>query len=123
MNEEFGKDCQSKGNSVKRSGPFNEPPDSEIEVALLIPRKSALMTLSFFQEETSKEKKISAEVEGGTVFDDSFDLSRVDAQEVVFRTCEKLRELRCTEKACKNNGYELSVPKTLRIFSARLPLA
>ena len=29
MNEGFGKDFYSKGNSVKRSGPFNEPPDSE----------------------------------------------------------------------------------------------
>ena len=29
VNEGFGKDFHRKGNSVKRSGPFNEPPDSE----------------------------------------------------------------------------------------------
>ena len=29
MNEGFGKDFYKKGNSVKRSGPFSEPPDSE----------------------------------------------------------------------------------------------
>ena len=29
MNEGFGKDFYRKGNSVKRSGPFSEPPDSE----------------------------------------------------------------------------------------------
>ena len=29
MNEGFGKDFYRKGNSVKRSGPFTEPPDSE----------------------------------------------------------------------------------------------
>ena len=28
-NEGFGKDFYRKGNSVKRSGPFSEPPDSE----------------------------------------------------------------------------------------------
>ena len=29
MNEGFGKDFYRKGNSVKRSGPFSEPPDFE----------------------------------------------------------------------------------------------
>ena len=29
MNEGFGKDFYRKGTSVKRSGPFSEPPDSE----------------------------------------------------------------------------------------------
>ena len=29
MNEGFGKDFYRKGNSVKRSGPFSEPVDSE----------------------------------------------------------------------------------------------
>ena len=29
MNEGFGTDSYRKGNSVKRSAPFNEPPDSE----------------------------------------------------------------------------------------------
>ena len=29
MNEGFGKDFYRKGNSVKRSGPFSEPPGSE----------------------------------------------------------------------------------------------
>ena len=38
MNEGFGKDFYRKGNSVKRSGPFSEPPDSENrKVAVLIP--------------------------------------------------------------------------------------
>ena len=29
VNEGFGKDFNGKGNSVKRSGPFSERPDSE----------------------------------------------------------------------------------------------
>ena len=29
VNEGFGEDLYRKGNSVKRSGPFSEPPDSE----------------------------------------------------------------------------------------------
>ena len=29
MNEGFGRDCYRNFNSVKRSGPFGEPPDSE----------------------------------------------------------------------------------------------
>ena len=29
MNERFAKGLYRKGNSVKRSGPFSEPPDSE----------------------------------------------------------------------------------------------
>ena len=29
MNERFGKDFYRKGNSMKRSEPFSEPPDSE----------------------------------------------------------------------------------------------
>ena len=29
LNEGFGKDFYRKGNSVKRFGPFSEPPDSE----------------------------------------------------------------------------------------------
>ena len=29
MNEGFGKEFYRKGNSVKSSGPFNGPPDSE----------------------------------------------------------------------------------------------
>ena len=38
MNEGLGKDFNRKGNSVKRSGPFSEPPDSEnSKVAGLIP--------------------------------------------------------------------------------------
>ena len=38
VNEGFGKDFYRKGNSVKRSGPFGEPPDSENwKVAVLIP--------------------------------------------------------------------------------------
>ena len=45
VNEGFGKDFYRKGNSVKRSGPFTEPPDSEIEELLSSSpsRKSALM--------------------------------------------------------------------------------
>ena len=40
MNEGFGKDFYRKDNSVKRSGRFNEPPDSEsLKVAVLIPFK------------------------------------------------------------------------------------
>ena len=36
--EGFGKDFYRKGNSVKRFGPFTEPPDSENrKVAVLIP--------------------------------------------------------------------------------------
>ena len=38
MNGGFGKDLYRKGNSVKRSGPFSELPDSENrKVAVLIP--------------------------------------------------------------------------------------
>ena len=38
MNEGFGKDFYRKGNSVKRSGRFSEPPDSaKLKVAVLIP--------------------------------------------------------------------------------------
>ena len=38
VNEGFGKDFYSKGNSVKSFGPFTEPPDSENwKVAVLIP--------------------------------------------------------------------------------------
>ena len=38
VNGGFGKDFYRKGNSVKRSGPFTEPPESEKwKVALLIP--------------------------------------------------------------------------------------
>ena len=38
MNEGFGKDFYRKGDSVKRSRPFSEPPDSEnSKVAVLIP--------------------------------------------------------------------------------------
>ena len=29
VNERFGKDCYRKGNSIKRSGPSREQPDSE----------------------------------------------------------------------------------------------
>ena len=29
VNEGFGKDFYRKGNSMKRSGPFSEPPDSD----------------------------------------------------------------------------------------------
>ena len=45
VNEGLGKDFYRKGNSVKRSGPVSEPPDSEnCKVAVLIPfnRNSAL---------------------------------------------------------------------------------
>ena len=38
MKQGFGKDFYRKGNSVKRFGPFTEPPDSEnSKVAVLIP--------------------------------------------------------------------------------------
>ena len=38
MNEGLGKDFYRKGNSVKRSGPYSEPPDPENwKVAVLIP--------------------------------------------------------------------------------------
>ena len=38
VNEGFGKDFYRKGNSVKRSGRFSEPPDSEKwKIAVLIP--------------------------------------------------------------------------------------
>ena len=45
MNEGFGKEFYRKGNSVKRSGRFSEPPDSEIEKLLSSSpsRKSALI--------------------------------------------------------------------------------
>ena len=55
MNEGFGKGFYRNGNSVKRSGPFSELPDSEnSKVAVLIPfPKSALsnctsITLALF---------------------------------------------------------------------------
>ena len=42
----FGKDFYRKGNSVKRSGPFSEPPDSEkLKVAVLIPFPKILVWL------------------------------------------------------------------------------
>ena len=34
MNEGFGEDFHRKGYSVKRSGPFSEPPDSETDEKL-----------------------------------------------------------------------------------------
>ena len=38
MKEGFGKDLYRKNNSIKRSGPFNGPPESENrKVAVLIP--------------------------------------------------------------------------------------
>ena len=38
VNEGFGNDFYRKGNSVKRSGRFSEPPDSENwKIAVLIP--------------------------------------------------------------------------------------
>ena len=38
MNKEFGKDFYRRGNSMKRFGPFSEPPDFENrKVAVLIP--------------------------------------------------------------------------------------
>ena len=41
MNEGFDKDFYRKGKSVKRSGPFSEPPDSENgKVGVLIPFSS-----------------------------------------------------------------------------------
>ena len=45
MNQGFGKDSYRKGNSVKRFGPFTEPPDSETENLLSSSpsRKSALI--------------------------------------------------------------------------------
>ena len=48
MNEGFGKDFYRKGNSVKRSGPFTEPPDSETEKLLSSSpsRKSALSDIT-----------------------------------------------------------------------------
>ena len=43
MNEGLGKDFNRKGNSVKRSGPFCEPPDSaEKLLSSSPPRRSAL---------------------------------------------------------------------------------
>ena len=43
MNGGFDKDFYRKGNSVKRSGPFSEPPDSEV----LSSSPSRKSTLSF----------------------------------------------------------------------------
>ena len=41
MNQGFGKDFYRKGNSVKRFGPFTEPPDSEnLKVAFTEPPDS-----------------------------------------------------------------------------------
>ena len=38
VNARFGKEFYRKGNSVKRSGPFSDPPESEnLKVAVLIP--------------------------------------------------------------------------------------
>ena len=50
VKEGFGKAFYRKGTSVKRSGPFSEPPDSENwKVAVLAPsRKSALIWFFFF---------------------------------------------------------------------------
>ena len=42
MNQGFGKDFYRKGNSVKRFGPFIEPPDSEKLLSSSPARKSAL---------------------------------------------------------------------------------
>ena len=50
VNEGLGKDFYRKGNSVKRFGPFTEPPDSETEKLLSSSpsRKSALNVLKVF---------------------------------------------------------------------------
>mmetsp|Transcript_19286 Transcript_19286/g.43295 ORF Transcript_19286/g.43295 Transcript_19286/m.43295 type:complete len:1057 (-) Transcript_19286:81-3251(-) len=44
---------------------------------------------------------------GGTVYDGAFDLTSHAAQQRVLDTCQALRELRCTEEACKNHGYNV----------------
>ena len=51
VNEGFGEDFYRKGNSVKRSGPFNEPQDSETE-KLLSPStaRNQLLTGAPWQE-------------------------------------------------------------------------
>ena len=46
MNEAFGKDFYRKGNSVKRSGRFSEPPDSERPEKLLSSSPSATSALT-----------------------------------------------------------------------------
>ena len=49
----FGKDFYRKGNSVKRSGPFSEPPDSEnrkVAVQIHFPKIS-----SYFGIETGSQ--------------------------------------------------------------------
>ena len=54
MNEGFGKDLYRKGNSVKRSGPFGEPPDSENEKLLCSsPSRKSARTL-FLESEVSE---------------------------------------------------------------------
>ena len=56
MNEGFGRDFYRKGNSVKRLGPFSEPPNSEMPEKLLSSspsRKSALI----FLFETAKKRE------------------------------------------------------------------
>ena len=48
MNEAFGKDFYRKGNSVKGSGPFSEPPDSEnrkAAVQIHFPKISSYITV------------------------------------------------------------------------------
>ena len=48
VNQGFGKDFYRKGNSVKRFGPFTEPPDSQTEKLLSYSpsRKSASQNLN-----------------------------------------------------------------------------
>ena len=51
MNEAFGKDFYRKGNSVKRSGPFSEPPDSEnrkVAVQIHFPKISSFPKTQIF---------------------------------------------------------------------------
>ena len=51
VNGWFGKDFYRKGNSVKRSGRFSEPPDSEnrkVAVLISFPKNSAYIKLGIF---------------------------------------------------------------------------
>eukprot|EP00933_Yihiella_yeosuensis_P070912 TRINITY_DN79072_c0_g1_i1.p1 TRINITY_DN79072_c0_g1~~TRINITY_DN79072_c0_g1_i1.p1 ORF type:complete len:946 (-),score=131.26 TRINITY_DN79072_c0_g1_i1:532-3369(-) len=45
------------------------------------------------------------EFSGKTVWDESFDLSTVEAQQFLLETCKKLRALRCDLEGCRHTGY------------------
>ena len=60
MNEGFGKDFDRKGNSVKRSGPFSEPLDSEngkVAVQIHFPKISSYSSTVTFEDLDEEEDR------------------------------------------------------------------